>query len=290
MTVSVFISGCGDIGARVAKLWLDRGVAVFGLAHNASANARLAALNIKPVAGDLDNPTSLDKLPTGNALVYHFAPPPPHGNEDPRVINLLNAMRGQHKPKKIVLISTTAVYGDCHGAWITEATPAHPQTDRGRRRLAGEQALLQWCGRHKVAAVILRVGGIYGPGRLPVERLEKGLPVLHESDSPYTNRIHQDDLASICVAAAERANDGAIYNVSDGQPGTMTQYFKDVAHALELPAPPEVDRQTAEKTLSAGMLSYLNESRRINNEKLIKELQIKLQYPNLAAGLATLSK
>jgi nucleoside-diphosphate-sugar epimerase len=90
------------------------------------------------------------------------------------------------------------------------------------------------------------------------------------------------------VVAADRGVAGAVFNVSDGQPGTMTQYFKDVARALGLPAPPEVDRKTAEQTLSAGMLSYLKESRRINNEKLIKELQVKLQYPNLAAGLAQL--
>jgi nucleoside-diphosphate-sugar epimerase len=171
---------------------------------------------------------------------------------------------------------------------VTEASPVAPQTARGKRRLDAEQALLRWSEQQRVPVAILRVPGIYGPDRLPVERIRSGQPILREQDAPFTNRIHADDLAMICVVAAERAPAGAIYNVSDGQPGNMSQYFKDVADALGLPHPPEVSREEAEKVLSAGMLSYLNESRRISNQKILSQLGVQLKYPNLATGLAAL--
>ena len=286
----VFIVGCGDIGQRVAALWRARGAEVHGLARSEEAGKRLAAKGIAVVAGDLEQPASLNDLPTAGRIVYYFAPPPVTGDSDPLMKNFLQVIADSALPKTIVLISTTAVYGDCHGEWIDETRPVNPQTARGRRRLDAEQQLRKWCEARQVGFVILRVGGIYGPGRLPVARLRQGLPILNLEQSPYTNRIHQDDLARICVAAAERGTSGAIYNVSDGQPGTMSQYFIDVAAALQLPAPRQVDMAEAKQVMSAGMLSYLQESRRLDNEKMLDDLRIELQYPNLAAGLAGLKK
>jgi nucleoside-diphosphate-sugar epimerase len=132
---------------------------------------------------------------------------------------------------------------------------------------------------------VLRVPGIYGPGKLPLARLRRRTPVLREEDSPYTNRIHADDLAAVCVAAmhAELAN--TIYNVSDGHPGNMTDYFFRVADAAGLPRPPTVNRIEAQEVLSAGMLSFLKDSRRMSNAKMLNELAVTLQYPDLSAGL-----
>jgi nucleoside-diphosphate-sugar epimerase len=189
-----------------------------------------------------------------------------------------------------VLLSTTAVYGDCEGKWITEAQAVNPQTARGRRRLDAENVLQQWAQQHGVAYVILRVGGIYGPGRLPLARIKQGLPILRESESPYTNRIHQDDLASICVAAAERGKSGEIFNISDGQPSTMSHYFKAIASAVGLPQPPEVSLDEATRVMSAGMLSYLKESRRLDNRKLREQLGVELVYADLSAGLSALTQ
>lgn len=281
----VFISGFGDIGQRVAARHLQRHDQVFALVRSQEKAAALKTSSIQPVVGDLDDVASLVDLPTKNSVLYHFAPPPSSGQTDPRLANLLSAVRVQ-LPKKVVLISTTAVYGDCQGQWINEDTPVQPQSDRGKRRLHGEQQLLAWGEQTGVSVVILRVGGIYGPHRLPVQRLKQGLPVLKEALSPFTNRIHEDDLAMICVAAADKAPDRSIYNVSDGKPGTMSRYFKDIASALDLPHPPEVDMEEAKQVLSAGMLSYLQESRRIDNRKLIMELGVQLQYEDFATGLA----
>ena len=291
---SVLITGCGDIGRRVARYIYNQAeanqVEISGLIRREEDSAALQSLNIKPVIADLDRPDTLLNVPTAGATIFHLAPPPSTGQQDPRFRNLLNCCDANGQPEKIVLLSTTAIYGDCKGQWIDETAEVNPQTDRGRRRLDAELALREWAEARNVPYVIVRVSGIYGPGRLPVERLRQGLPILREDLAPYSNRIHQDDLAMVCVAAAERANSGSIYNVCDGSPSTMSHYFKAIAKVLDLPMPPELNREQAEKQLSAGMLSYLNESRRLSNRKMIEELQITLKYPDLAAGLKNITK
>lgn len=290
---SILISGCGDIGKRVARLILAQSreqVIVHGLTRNKDTARDLENLGIQPVIVDLDDPATLKNLPSKDTTVFHLAPPPNDGQgenrtKDPRFRALLEAFNHSGFPKKVVLLSTTAVYGDCQGEWVDETAEISPQTDRGRRRLDAELALRDWAEENNVSYVILRVSGIYGPGRLPIERLKKSLPILREDLAPFSNRIHQDDLAMVCVAAGERAPSGAIYNVCDGHPSTMSHYFKSIATALDLPAPPEINREQAEKQLSAGMLSYLSESRRLSNKKMLDELGVTLKYPDLAAGL-----
>ena len=197
----------------------------------------------------------------------------------------LEALNERSLPRRIVYISTSAVYGDCHGAWITEEQPVQPATERGVRRLDAEQQLRGWAERHGAEWVILRVPGIYGPGKLPLTRLREGLPVLREADAPYTNRIHADDLAVICVAALDNDHHNTVYNVSDGHPSTMTDYFFKIADAAGLPRPPVVNREEAQQALSQGMLSFLQDSRRMDNRKLLHDLGVTLQYPDLEAGL-----
>jgi nucleoside-diphosphate-sugar epimerase len=109
--------------------------------------------------------------------------------------------------------------------------------------------------------------------------------VLREAEAPYTNRIHADDLAAICVAALDSEHRNTVYNVSDGHPSTMTDYFFRVADAAGLPRPPVVDREEAEQVLSEGMLSFLQDSRRMDNRKLLQELGVILKYPDLETGL-----
>ena len=116
--------------------------------------------------------------------------------------------------------------------------------------------------------------------------LERAEPVLDPGESPYSNRIHADDLVRVCRAAARSTHDYRVYNVADGSPSTMSDYFFRVADALELPRPPTIDRALAQKTLSAGMLSYLSESRRMDNARLREELGVRLLYPDLDSGLA----
>ncbi|GAB4293175.1 MAG: SDR family oxidoreductase [Thiohalomonadaceae bacterium] len=278
----IFIIGCGDIGLRVARLWQARGSTVQALARSDAAAARLSAAGITPLRGDLDIPTTLITLPLDGATVYYFAPPPPQGDTDPRMRAFVAAGL---RPERVVYISTSGVYGDRDGAWVDEDTPPAPATDRARRRLDAETALRTWGRESGVKVNILRVGGIYGPGRWPLERLQAGTPVLREEECGYTNRIHADDLAAICIAVAERGGADRIYNVSDGSNGTMTQYFYAVADRFGLPRPPALTLAQARQQLSPAMLSYLTESRRMDNRRLLHELGVTLRYPDLAAGL-----
>jgi len=286
----VFIVGCGDIGQRVAKLWQQRGAEIYALVRTEVAAQRLEHMGITACRGDLDRFETLKEMPLAEAIVYYLAPPLDSGISDPRMMHFCQAVSPSSLPQKVVYISTSGVYGDCDGAWVDESVPPAPQTDRARRRLAAEGTLSLWGVKNSVPVVILRVPGIYGPARLPVERLRQGLPVLREDESPWTNRIHADDLAQVCVAAADKGRRGDIFNVSDGQPGTMTDYFNAVADCYGLPRPLQIPLAEARSTLSPALLSYLSESRRIDNRRMLELLGVELRYPDLRSGLDAILK
>jgi len=279
----VLIVGCGYVGRRVAALHLARGEAVTGVVRSTEGAQALAREGIEPVLADLDRPPLA--LPTRGAGVYYFAPPPDTGTTDPRLAGFLAGLTASGEPRRIVYIGTTGIYGDCHGEWVDESRPANPSVDRARRRWDAECQLRHWAEATSGGLVILRVAGIYGPGRLPLERLRRGLPMVAEDEAPWTNRIHADDLAAVCVAAMDRAPAGAVYNVSDGHPGNMADYFNRVADLAGLPRPPLVRLADAGGRLSEGLLSYLRESRRLDNRRMRDELGVTLRYPTLAEGL-----
>jgi nucleoside-diphosphate-sugar epimerase len=282
---TVLITGCGYVGRRVAGLLQAENHQVTGCVRSKESAAALDRSGIRAVTVDLDRPAAKHGWAHGFDAVFYFTPPPPQGEQDPRMQAFLQTLDVEAPPRRIVYISTSAVYGDCQGAWISESQAVNPATARGQRRLDAEQRLMAWCDAHDVQWILLRVPGIYGPGKLPLARLRKGTPVLREEASPYTNRIHADDLAHICVAAIKSAHANTVYNVSDGHPGNMTDYFFKVADAAGLPRPPTVSRVEAQEVLSAGMLSFLKDSRRMSNSKMLAELAVTLRYPDLDAGL-----
>ncbi|MEN8169258.1 MAG: SDR family oxidoreductase [Pseudomonadota bacterium] len=285
----IFIIGCGHIGQLVAQKWGKDNRSVAALARSAASAARLQAQGIQPRRGDLDDPSTLQGLHCAGSLLYYFAPPPSSGITDSRTRNFISALDHHAPPEQIVYISTSGVYGDTAGEWVTEQSPTRPQADRAKRRLDAESALRQWCAANATPLTILRVAGIYGPDKLPITRLKKKTPILREKECGYTNRIHIKDLVNICVAAARQESGTTIYNVSDGHPSTMSQYFNAVADALGLPRPVAITMEQAQQQLSPAMIAYLTESRRLDNSKLLKELGITLKYPDLATGLQAIS-
>lgn len=278
------IVGCGDIGVRVARELVASGLRVTGQVRSEASRIALQSEGIDAQAIDLD--TTAAGLSTAE-LVFWFAPPPATGVTDPRLHRALDGLDAARAPRRLIYISTSGVYGDCAGRWIDEDEPLKPQTDRGRRRLDAEQALLALALRSACEVVILRVPGIYGPGRLPIERLQRRLPVVHESECPWTNRIHSEDLASVAIAAMRRGRAGAAYNVADGHPSTMTDYFSRCAELLGFAQPERIGLSEARKRLTPALLSFLDESKRLRTERMQSELQVRLRYPDLAAGLAS---
>ena len=281
----IFIVGCGYIGRRVAGLERAEGSRVAAMARSGSSVKALRQEGIDAVLGDLDAPDSMKDIPLAKHVLYYFAPPPPEGIVDSRMAAFLSSLNSSSLPERLVLISTTGVYGNCEGEWVTEERPAAPEADRAKRRLSAETILSKWGEANSIPVIILRVPGIYGPGKLPEKRLRKGIPVLSEEDSPFSNRVHADDLARACLAAARKGEGGSIYNISDGHPTTMTDYFYKVADLLGIPRPPSISLEEARRELSEGMLSYLAESKRLDNRKLREELGVKPIYPDLESGL-----
>jgi nucleoside-diphosphate-sugar epimerase len=283
------IIGCGYLGQRVAGELQQSGEQVVGVVRSVISAEALKTAGITPMLLDLDQPLpdtfSTADLPLQGSELFYFAPPPSSGVSDTRVRNLIRLFETLGHPRRVVYLSTTGVYGDCQGRWVDETHAVDPVVERARRRWDAEQVFREWRARSGGSLVVLRVAGIYGPGKLPLERIEKGLPMVRESEAPFTNRIHVDDLVQVCMAAMARGGDGEIYNVSDGRPGTMTDYFNRVADRAGLPRPAQISLADGEQQLSAGMMSYMRESRRLRNDKMLSELGITLIHPDLAHGL-----
>ena len=284
----MIIIGCGYVGRAVARYYVKRGQSVVGIVRSDDSAAAVEATGARVVQLDLTR-DPLDAL-TGFGLrgerVFHFAPPPGDGDGDPLTARLVEVFDREGPPKRLVYIGTTGVYGDCGGAWVNEDRPPRPVASRARRRWDAEQRLRAWSDASGADLVILRVAGIYACDRLPLERIRSGQPVVRADEAPWTNRIHAQDLLAVCIAAMERAPAGGLYNVSDGHPSTMTDYFHRVADAAGLSRPDEIPLAEAPGKVSPGMLSYLAESRRLDNRRMLSELGLTLRYPELAVGLA----
>jgi nucleoside-diphosphate-sugar epimerase len=278
------LAGCGYTGRRLARR-LQPGWRVSALARSDAAADRLAADGIVAERADLDLPAARGAL-TGScdgAAVVYLVPPPDEGTTDPRIERFL-ALLGDAVPACLVYVSTTGVYGDTRGALVTEASTTAPGNDRARRRVAAERAVESWSAAHGVRSVILRVPGIYGPGRLPIERLRRGEPALEPADAGPGNRIHVDDLVEACAAAIERPVSG-IFNVTDGDPSSTTVFLQRTAALAGLPPPPLVPLADAPGRISPGMLAFLVESRRVDNRRMREVLGVVPRYSHLDDGI-----
>lgn len=278
------IIGCGNVGRRVAAAWLAQGAPVTALARRPQAAEALRQLGIAPFLGDLDSPPTLSALRLQDVVLFYFAPPARDSEDERRLRRFLAVDRAI--PRRLIYISTSGVYGDCGGAWVDEDTPLNPQTPRAKRRADAELALDEFHTRSGAPVTILRVPAIYGPGALPLARLRRRDPVVIPTQAPFTNRIHVEDLVRACIVLAAEERATAIYNVSDGRPLNMTDYFFRVADYFGVPRPPVITLEEARERLSAEQLSFWTESRRLNNNRLLQRLPDGLLYPDLESGLA----
>ena len=296
----LLIVGCGDVGQRVARQ-LQSGpgagrVQVLALTSSPERRDALRAQGIRPLLGNLDDMATLRRLAGLATRVLHLAPPPGEGAggdgwwRDPRTVALARVLRLRSLPTSFVYASTTGVYGDCQGAVVPETRAVAPATPRAQRRVNAERAV-RHLGRAGLRASVLRIPGIYAPDReggTPEARLRRGTPVLAPEDDVFTNHVHAEDLARACVAALWRARPQRIYNVSDDSELKMGDYFDLAADLYGLPRPPRLPRSAAQEQLPVVLLSFMNESRRLDNRRMLGELGVRLRYPTVAEGLRTI--
>jgi nucleoside-diphosphate-sugar epimerase len=287
----VLIVGCGDVGLRVAKALKGR-ARLLALTSSPERLASLRQRGITPLQGDLDRPRTLARLAGLATRVVHLAPPrnddEAHWWRDLRTVDLLRALRSRTPPASLVYGSTSGVYGDCQGDRVAETRPVRPGTPRAQRRVDAETAVRHFGRAAHVRSGILRIPGIYAPDReggTPRERLLKRTPVLQDADDVYTNHIHADDLARAVIAALWRGKPQRVYNASDDSALKMGEYFDLAADLYGLPRPPRVARSTAQDELPLMLLSFMGESRRLENARLKRELRMSLRYPTVDTGL-----
>lgn len=279
------VVGCGYTGRRLLKICRDADRDFLGIVRSRPSLAQLESAGAAAAILDLDAPGGL--LPrawTLDRAVIYMAPPPDAGDTDDRARAFLARMATA--PAALVYLSTTAVYGDTGGATVDESTPPAPGSARGRRRLDAEYAMLDWGSASGVPVRVLRVPGIYGPGRLPVERIRQGAPVMRASDAGPGNRIHVHDLAAVSLAAADYAGPERIFNVGDGNHATMTAYFRCVARLAGLADPPELPLGELLERVTPAMRGFLVESRRVATARMRETLGFKPRYAELEAGVA----
>jgi nucleoside-diphosphate-sugar epimerase len=295
----ILVIGAGDIGRRVIAL--TRATHQITAASSTPARrAPLRRLRARPVLADLDKAGSLKRLPRDWELLLHCAPPPAGGRRDTRTRNLLRAGQGRSlsrskTPSRVVVyLSTSGVYGDCGGARVTESHPLRPQNARALRRVDAERALTRQARKGAFKLAILRVPGIYSADRLPLARLAARTPALAAAEDVYTNHIHAADLAAIAAAALLRGRRRArprvrVYHASDDSELKMGDYFDLVADTFGLARPPRLPRSAIAGEVPAALLSFMGESRRLDNTRMKRELGIRLQAPSVAVGVARIA-
>ncbi len=267
--ITLFV-GAGYTGDRVMKRLPE----LVGLGRSRSGEQRL----------DLDSDSRLRlELPQRYAVIY-AVPPAPDQPGDPRLSRFLAML--PHAPERFVYLSTTGVYGNRDGDRVDESSEPRPESASAERRLAAERMLAEWCTGRQTTAVVLRVPGIYGPGRLGTDRIRAGMPVLEEKAANPGNRIHVDDLATCCVAALSSSVPDGIYNVGDGDHRSGSWFSNEVARQAGLPPPPTIGLAEAQGTFSPMRLAFLRESRIVDTTKMRQLLGIVPKYTDAADGIA----
>lgn len=282
----ILIVGCGDVAMRLIPQLTPR-YEVSALVRKTAYFCKLRALGVMPILGDLDQRHSLERIKGLSDIVVHLAPPQNSGGDDTRTRHLLAMLSRGKIPQQLIYISTSGVYGDCSGDWVSESRPLDSASPRSQRRVDAEMQIRNWARHNRTRASILRVPGIYAADRLPVGRLRQGTPAIVAGEDSYTNHIHADDLATIIVAALRYGKPCRVYHASDDSHLKMGEYFDAVADAFELPRPPRITRAAAQHALPEALLSFMNESRRLNNRRMKRELKVLLRYPTVGSFLAS---
>ncbi len=282
----ILILGCGYLGTRLGRLLVSQGHEVFGLRRGASDSNDLLELGIRPIEGDLTKSDSLQRIAGPFDWVVNAVSSSKGGVEIYKKVYLeggavvLDWMRGSGwQPASYLVVSSTSVYAQTDGSWVTEESPAEGASETSRVLVQAERLLLEATRSRGFPAIIMRAAGIYGPdrGHLFLKHL-RGEATMAMGGLQWINMIHVEDLARACVAALERGLAGEVYNAVDNEPVRHKDFFAWFASRLGLPLPP-IDDGLSGTRRKRGVTQ-----KRISNEKLRLNLLGTLQYPTFREG------
>lgn len=282
----LLIVGCGDVGRRLAAQLVARYGERWKLVGTGRAPAALTmirALGVVPMAIDLDEPRAARRLAGLASRIVVLAPPAATGRIDGRCSRLVAAIgsgAGHEAGPTVVYCGTTGVYGDAAGARFDETRPIAPRNERAHRRSSSERQWRALARRGQARIALLRAPGIYAHDRLPLERLRRGTPAIAPGEDGYSNHIHAEDLARLLWLALFRAGNCRVYNAVDSAELRMGDWFDRVADATGLPRPPRASRASVREQVSPALWSFMGESRRISNRRILRELRARLRYPH----------
>jgi nucleoside-diphosphate-sugar epimerase len=277
MTKLIF--GCGYLGRRVARLWREAGNRVVAVTRSECRAEDFQSDGIEPIVGDICRATSLRKMPDADTVLFSVGFDRAAGASlhNVYVAGLRNVLdRLPASVWRFLYISTTGVYGEHGDEWVDEDKPCDPRTDGARAHFAAEQVLRS----HPIGerAIVLRMAGLYGPGRVPRRKeLLAGEPIAAPAEG-YVNLMHIDDAAAAVVVAGERGRAPRTYNVSDGHPAPRGQYLRELAAILGAPPPRLAELSAPARTRGAA-------SKRVSNRRILEELGIELAFPTFGSGL-----
>lgn len=276
------IVGCGYLGHRIAQRWLARGDLVYALTRRAQRAASLQGDGIQPIIGDVTHRETLAKMPDVETVLYAVGHYADSGQSQVamHVGGLTNVLETLPPTfERFIYISSTGVYGDSGGEWVDEETTCHPQRAAGKACLAAETTLE--CHPLANRAVILRLAGLYGPGRIPRKEVLLAGEAIDSPQHGYLNLIHVDDAVEVVLAATEAdLRLPRRYLITDGTPVVRSEYYAELARLLGAP-PPRFRLPSAETPAQARAAA----DKRVSNARMLSELKMTLLYPSYRQGL-----
>jgi nucleoside-diphosphate-sugar epimerase len=278
----VLIIGCGYVGMALGTDLVRLGHQVIGLRRTDAADGELKALGIVPLKADITKSEDFARLPTDSDWVVTCVSSSRGNVEDYRAV-YLGGMRNlvqrlsANPPKKFVYTSSTSVYGQTDGSFVNESSPTEPLAETARILVETEKLLSQAAAQN-FPAIILRVAGIYGPGRgYWFNQFLRGEATIEGRGERFLNMVHRDDVVGAIMTALEKGQPGSIYNVVDDEPVKQLELFQWLSETLGKEMPPFSKIEPGERKRG-----WTN--KRISNQKLKTELAHQFRYPTFREG------
>lgn len=274
------IIGCGYLGLRVARAWRAAGETVYAVTRGGKRGGQLAAEGLIPVVADVTRPESLSALPAAATVLYAVGFDRSAGSDMRQVyVDGLRAALDALPDgiARFIYIGSTGVYGQDDGSWVDEDSPCLPTRESGRVCLDAERTLREH--RLGARAIVLRLAGLYGPGRVP-----RRVALLAGESVPAAegrlNLIHVADAARVVLAAERHATPPRLYTVSDGHPPLRGEYYAEAARLLGAPSPRLVPADEGAAASERGGTDKL-----VSNRRMLEELHVELEFPTYREGL-----